>query len=561
MAAADRHGDGPGAAPRSEASEPAPSAASEPAGTLEAALHALDRASESRRSGVARTLKALDAAAAALRADEDTPEGSPPTVARAITTARAVTKAVHDKQHGRMKALRAAVEREAAARPATRLLELAGALVRAPAPGEAGRAEAARQADAARRGLDAAVVEHLAIIGMVAAAGAAASALGVAELPAPAPRPGYAIADGDGNEEGQSAAQQLILLISAASRPPSPAAAAASAGAGASAGTLIGVVRGMHARAGLVRSGDTVAALAWARRHRSRLDRDAAFALAHEWPEGLPPGASLEMALCELHVAQILLGRLHRARQDGEGGDGREGEGEGKAAELVLLEGEALIDDRAALALAFLRCEVAPRFGLGGEGRQVLAPTQAQRWAAVPRFGRLAGAVVWASGSPACGGLLGSPYSFLGEEASSEAAATELLAAMSWALGVRRTSALADIVRAGQFAVQPMLQLDEVCRRTGGVFPHLGAAAGGIEAPAAYVLPIEVPLPRDLQFHSVFICPVSRQPSDSAVMLSCGHVLGAAAAASLFEARGNKTKCFTCAVVTTKENAVTLVLG
>jgi hypothetical protein len=175
--------------------------------------------------------------------------------------------------------------------------------------------------------------------------------------------------------------------------------------------------------------------------------------------------------------------------------------------------------------------------------------------------------VVWSSGGPASGGLLDSPYSDLGASAGIEAAAAELLKAMSWALGVRRTSALAEVVRAGHFAEQPMLQLDEVCRRTGGAFPHLGTAAGGVESPAgtsssvAVVLPIEVPLPHDLQFHSVFICPVSRQPSEGAVMLSCGHVLGAAAAASLFEARGNKTKCFTCAVVTTKENAVTLVLG
>jgi hypothetical protein len=47
------------------------------------------------------------------------------------------------------------------------------------------------------------------------------------------------------------------------------------------------------------------------------------------------------------------------------------------------------------------------------------------------------------------------------------------------------------------------------------------------------------------------------EPGGGAKATACG----AAAAASLFEARGNKTKCFTCAVVTTKENAVTLVLG
>ena len=41
-------------------------------------------------------------------------------------------------------------------------------------------------------------------------------------------------------------------------------------------------------------------------------------------------------------------------------------------------------------------------------------------------------------------------------------------------------------------------------------------------------LPVEVPMPKDLQFHSIFSCPVSRDKTSSnnpPMLLQCGHVI------------------------------------
>jgi hypothetical protein len=41
-------------------------------------------------------------------------------------------------------------------------------------------------------------------------------------------------------------------------------------------------------------------------------------------------------------------------------------------------------------------------------------------------------------------------------------------------------------------------------------------------------LPVEIPLPDDLRFHSVFACPVSKEQataSNPPMMMPCGHVI------------------------------------
>jgi hypothetical protein len=66
---------------------------------------------------------------------------------------------------------------------------------------------------------------------------------------------------------------------------------------------------------------------------------------------------------------------------------------------------------------------------------------------------------------------------------------------------------------------------------------------------------VEVPLRDDeeLQFHSVFACPVTREqakPSNPPMLLSCGHVVSRDAIAGLTSHRA-RFKCPTCPAVQT----------
>jgi hypothetical protein len=61
-------------------------------------------------------------------------------------------------------------------------------------------------------------------------------------------------------------------------------------------------------------------------------------------------------------------------------------------------------------------------------------------------------------------------------------------------------------------------------------------------------MPVDVPLPADLTFHSVFICPVSKEPTTEEnfpVLLRCGHVISNASLLRIIKP-GGRVKCPTC---------------
>lgn len=74
---------------------------------------------------------------------------------------------------------------------------------------------------------------------------------------------------------------------------------------------------------------------------------------------------------------------------------------------------------------------------------------------------------------------------------------------------------------------------------------------GATEWTSKTELPMEVPLPRDLQFHPVFVCPVSKEETSAEnppVILPCGHVLSRDSASDLeeYSRMVMETKCPYC---------------
>ena len=70
-------------------------------------------------------------------------------------------------------------------------------------------------------------------------------------------------------------------------------------------------------------------------------------------------------------------------------------------------------------------------------------------------------------------------------------------------------------------------------------------------------LPVEIALARENQHHSVFACPVSREPAtddNPPMLLPCGHVLSLASMAKL--ARGSRTMRFKCPYCPVESNMV-----
>ena len=63
--------------------------------------------------------------------------------------------------------------------------------------------------------------------------------------------------------------------------------------------------------------------------------------------------------------------------------------------------------------------------------------------------------------------------------------------------------------------------------------------------------PTELKISDSLKFHSIFVCPVSREiatPENPPVLLTCGHMLCKASMERMVTAAGRKVKCPTCPV-------------
>lgn len=70
---------------------------------------------------------------------------------------------------------------------------------------------------------------------------------------------------------------------------------------------------------------------------------------------------------------------------------------------------------------------------------------------------------------------------------------------------------------------------------------------------------VDIPLPKELRFHSVFVCPVTKEVGGQAWMLACGHVIGGDAMHSLSKGTP-KLKCPYCPLVSELTRAMRLIL-
>lgn len=131
------------------------------------------------------------------------------------------------------------------------------------------------------------------------------------------------------------------------------------------------------------------------------------------------------------------------------------------------------------------------------------------------------------------GQLASSPYASL--QAPDLAARIEnmLVADACIVHGLPPTGALESSVEAGFIILPSLAKLNTVMKATGKDMASMDD------------LPLESSLPDHLQFHSVLCCPVTREPVDAPVALSCGHVISDVALNRITASR-NSFKCPTC---------------
>uniref|UniRef100_A0A7S1C6P1 RING-Gid-type domain-containing protein n=1 Tax=Bicosoecida sp. CB-2014 TaxID=1486930 RepID=A0A7S1C6P1_9STRA len=149
------------------------------------------------------------------------------------------------------------------------------------------------------------------------------------------------------------------------------------------------------------------------------------------------------------------------------------------------------------------------------------------------------------------GRLEASPYADLASPGRVRAVERAIVRDNCLLHGLPESSPLETSLRAGLMGLPALLKLSSVLKMTGGSLESLTE------------VPVEVPLPESLQFHSVFACPVSReqtQPDNPPMLLACGHVVGKDALERLSASRGGRFKCPTCPKVQTSSEALQLRL-
>lgn len=75
-------------------------------------------------------------------------------------------------------------------------------------------------------------------------------------------------------------------------------------------------------------------------------------------------------------------------------------------------------------------------------------------------------------------------------------------------------------------------------------------------------IPIDVPLHEDLNFHSIFVCPVSREistPDNPPALLPCGHLVAQQTVTNLLATR-NRFKCPTCPTDVSRDSIKNLII-
>nr|GMD02717.1 protein RMD5 homolog [Ipomoea batatas] len=157
--------------------------------------------------------------------------------------------------------------------------------------------------------------------------------------------------------------------------------------------------------------------------------------------------------------------------------------------------------------------------------RTYLAPLASPHMTEVQK---LMGCLVWA------GKLEKSPYSELISPTQWEKLAVELNHEFCALLGQSRKSPLSVAIAAGVDGLPTLLKLAHVM------------AAKKQEWQSMKQLPVPVELGKEFQFHSVFVCPVSRDQGNEEnppMLLPCGHVL---CKQSIHKLSKNSTRAFKC---------------
>ncbi|KAG9998223.1 regulator of gluconeogenesis Rmd5, partial [Aureobasidium melanogenum] len=135
--------------------------------------------------------------------------------------------------------------------------------------------------------------------------------------------------------------------------------------------------------------------------------------------------------------------------------------------------------------------------------------------------------------------LTSSPYKtvFFNEDAW-EHAASSFIREFCAMLGLSEKSPLYTAATAGAIALPVLEKLERVMGEVGGQWTSVNE------------LPVEIPLPHSYLFHSIFVCPVSKEQGTDAnppMMLPCGHVIAKESLEKI--SRGNKRfKCPYCPV-------------
>ncbi|KAL1302760.1 hypothetical protein AAFC00_003108 [Neodothiora populina] len=116
-------------------------------------------------------------------------------------------------------------------------------------------------------------------------------------------------------------------------------------------------------------------------------------------------------------------------------------------------------------------------------------------------------------------------------------------------LGLSEQSPLYTAVTAGGIALPVLEKLERVMGEVGGQWTSVNE------------LPVEIPLPPSYLFHSIFVCPVSKEQATDAnppMMLPCGHVIAKESMEKI--SRGNKFKCPYCPVESYPRDAKKVIL-
>ncbi|KAJ7943809.1 Protein RMD5 like A [Quillaja saponaria] len=142
-------------------------------------------------------------------------------------------------------------------------------------------------------------------------------------------------------------------------------------------------------------------------------------------------------------------------------------------------------------------------------------------------FQKLMACLLWA------GKLDSSPYNALLSPANWDSLAEEFKRQFCNLLGQSHDSPLSVTVAAGGQVLPPLLKF-------------MNVMAGKKQVESMNHLPVPVELDREFQFHSIFVCPVSKDEStedNPPMLLSCGHVL---CKQSITKMSKNSTKIFKC---------------